>query len=1019
MSSNNFPKGSEWRKWDMHIHTPCSIVQEYGGNQPEVWEKFIADLEALPDEFKVIGINDYIFLDGYKKVLEFREKGRLKNIDLILPVIELRLDKFASLGSDDPWKKVNFHIIFSNELSADIIDTHFLKAVQHCIKIDNHEGEDDFKEIVTVQTLETLGKKIKETSTKQINESDLFVGFANLTYNFDEIFKILQATTFKDKYLTAVGKSEWDTLRWDGSAASKKKVINKADFVFTALEKSDTYQHQKNKLTEQKVNDKLLDCSDAHKFSDAEKAERRLGNCFTWLKANPTFEGLKQVSKENTRIFIGDTPPLLTRVKEHPQRYIKKLVYEKLEKPILNESWFENVELELNPGLVAIIGNKGNGKSALTDTLGLLGDTLNHDNFSFLNFKKFKSPKPNRSESFRATLYWVSNLHNQTKLLNEIPHPQAIETVKYLPQGYLETLCNENHKDFLDELRNVIFNYIPEPERLGKTNLLDLEKFTSDSIQNEIQQITVELKEANKKIVELERKDTITYKEQTQSNLEKKQTDLAAHQQTKPVAIEPLNDPTTTEKTKLVSADIAEKKNRVAELENAITDNSQKQSAILLSKANLERVLSSLTLLENEYTKTKDEITTTLSSNGINVDDVIKLAIKRDAIKSKLSELAAQLEALNKLINPNEPEGLPAKVIELKKNLIDLQNTLDEPSRLYQKYLNDLQQWTKTDKEIVGEPQIFGTLKYFESELNYLNTKLSEDLSNAKAKRKEVLKKLFGKKLEILNSFRVFYQPITDFFSQNGDILKEYEIKLDVENKLTGFEEKFLSQINAGLKGSFYGADDGRRKLLEIIFNNKWETETDIIAFLDAITDHLDFDKRPNFNNEKREVDKQLKSGYSVEELYNFLFGLEYLEPTYKLKLNDKNIEGLSPGERGALLLIFYLALDRNDMPLIIDQPEENLDNQSVYNLLAQFIKNAKEKRQVIIVTHNPNLAVVCDADQIVHVSIQKHNNNKVILNSGALENPEINKAVVDILEGTYAAFDTRDFKYKVIPRKN
>ena len=124
------------------------------------------------------------------------------------------------------------------------------------------------------------------------------------------------------------------------------------------------------------------------------------------------------------------------------------------------------------------------------------------------------------------------------------------------------------------------------------------------------------------------------------------------------------------------------------------------------------------------------------------------------------------------------------------------------------------------------------------------------------------------------------------------------------------------------------------------------------------------------------------------------------------------------PGERGALLLIFYLALDKNDMPLIIDQPEENLDNQSVYNLLAQFIKNAKEKRQVIIVTHNPNLAVVCDADQIVHVKIEKHNNNKVILHSGALENHDINKAVVDILEGTYAAFDTRDMKYKVIPRK-
>jgi len=1018
MSEKKFPRGSEWSKWDLHVHTPCSIVQEYGGDQPEVWEKFIADLEGLPTEFKVIGINDYIFLDGYRKVLKFREQGRLKNIDLILPVIELRLDRFASLGAEDTWKKVNFHIIFSNELSADVIEANFLKAIPHKLKIDAEGGEIDFNEIATPQTVTELGKKIRETSTREINDSDLKTGFNSLAFNYDIIFEKLGAGTFKDKYLTAIGKTEWDTMRWDGSPGVKKTVINNADFVFTALEKPETYQHQKNKLTEQKVNDMLLDCSDAHKFSSGDKPERRIGNCFTWLKANPTFEGLKQVSKEETRIFIGDLPPLIKRVKDHPQRYIKKLVFEKLESPTLNESWFENIELELNPGLVAIIGNKGNGKSALTDTMGLLGDTPNHNDFSFLNTRKFKSPKPNRSESFSATLHWESNLNNETKPLNAIPHPQAVEKVKYLPQGYLETLCNENHSNFLDELRNVIFTYIPEPKRLGKTNLLELEKFTSDSIQKEIQQILIELKEINKTIVSLEKRDNLTHREQTASNLEKKKTDLAAHQLTKPVAIDPPNDPAITEKNKEVSGKITETKSKVDALEASITENNQKQTAVLLSKAKLDKVLGDLTILENEFNKTKAEISPTLIANSINPEDVVTLTIKREPITAKTRDHTAQLDGINKLLNPIDPESLPAQVAELKKKLSELQNTLDTPSRLHQKYLTDTQLWTKAEMEIVGSSVRVGTLKYYEDELKYINEKIANDLTIETTKRKDILKKLFGKKKEILDSYRGFYQPITDFFSKNGDVLKEYEIKLDVENKLNGFEDKFLSQINAGSKGSFHGTDDGRRKLIDIIFNSKWEREDDIISFLDTITDNLKSDKRPNFNDEKREVDKQMKGGYSVENLYNFLFGLEYLEPTYKLKLNEKNIEGLSPGERGALLLIFYLALDRNDMPLIIDQPEENLDNQSVYNLLAQFIKNAKEKRQVIIVTHNPNLAVVCDADQIVHVRIEKHNNNKVILQSGALENHDINTAVIDILEGTYAAFDTRDMKYKVIPRR-
>ncbi len=657
------------------------------------------------------------------------------------------------------------------------------------------------------------------------------------------------------------------------------------------------------------------------------------------------------------------------------------------------------------------------GKSALADTIGLLGDTPNYGHFSFLNDKKFKKIKPNRSTSFKATLNWESGLLPETKLLSDISHGQAIEKVKYLPQGYLETLCNDNHTNFLNELRNVIFTYIPEEKRFNKSNLEELEQFTADSIEKEIQQIASDIKNTNQGIVYLEKKETESYKAQIESNLAQKKIDLEAHNQTVPPVVAPPTDTDNLEKTKGVNENIESKKKQLSGLELSLSENKTKQTEASLSKINLEKVLTSVTLLENEYTKTKGAITPALTANSINVDDVIKLTIKRDVVRNKLTEIAIQLEALDKLVNPAMQESIPFQISELNKQLLELQNTLDESSRVYQKYLSDKEAWEKAKNSIIGDVNQLGTIKYFENELTYITTKLAEELSTEIIKRKELLKKLFAKKLEILNSFKTFYQPITDYFSKEGDILKEYEIKLDVENKLTGFEDKFLAQISSGAKGSFYGSEDARRKLLEIVQHSKWETEDDIVSFLDTIIDNLKFDKRPN-NDEKREVDKQLKSDYTVEGLYDFLFTINYLEPIYKLKLNEKNIEELSPGERGALLLIFYLALDRNDIPLVIDQPEENLDNQSVYNLLAQFIKRAKQKRQVIIVTHNPNLAVVCDVDQIIHIKIEKHNKNKVTINSGALEDPEINNAVVDILEGTYAAFDTRDMKYKVIPRK-
>ncbi len=75
-------------------------------NTPENWERFISNLERLPSEIKVIGINDYIFIDGYKRVLNEKQKGRLSNIELILPVIELRIDKFANVSEDDPFLKL-------------------------------------------------------------------------------------------------------------------------------------------------------------------------------------------------------------------------------------------------------------------------------------------------------------------------------------------------------------------------------------------------------------------------------------------------------------------------------------------------------------------------------------------------------------------------------------------------------------------------------------------------------------------------------------------------------------------------------------------------------------------------------------------------------------------------------------------------------------------------------------------------------------------------------------------------
>ncbi|WSH29997.1 hypothetical protein U8P75_26555 (plasmid) [Rhizobium beringeri] len=151
-----------------------------------------------------------------------------------------------------------------------------------------------------------------------------------------------------------------------------------------------------------------------------------------------------------------------------------------------------------------------------------------------------------------------------------------------------------------------------------------------------------------------------------------------------------------------------------------------------------------------------------------------------------------------------------------------------------------------------------------------------------------------------------------------------------------------------------------------------------------------------------------------IKKFYDFLYSLEYFEARYELRLGGKDLNQLSPGEKGLLLLVFYLHLDTDNSPLIIDQPEDNLDNDSIFLVLAKCIREAKKTRQVVLVTHNPNLAVGADAEQIVYVQLDKVNGYKFSYDCGSIENPNTNGHIIKILEGSRPAFVQRRLKYQI-----
>lgn len=154
------------------------------------------------------------------------------------------------------------------------------------------------------------------------------------------------------------------------------------------------------------------------------------------------------------------------------------------------------------------------------------------------------------------------------------------------------------------------------------------------------------------------------------------------------------------------------------------------------------------------------------------------------------------------------------------------------------------------------------------------------------------------------------------------------------------------------------------------------------------------------------------------KQFAHWLYGSEHISVKYEIVYDGVDIRRLSPGTRGIVLLLLYLALDDfDDRPLIIDQPEENLDPKSVFEELVQLFIAAKEKRQVIMVTHNANLVINTDADQIILAEAGPQNGSglpQITYKAGGLENKEIRKAVCDILEGGEEAFRERARRLRV-----
>jgi energy-coupling factor transporter ATP-binding protein EcfA2 len=990
---SKYPQGSTWRRWDLHVHTPASIVQDYGGDTPSAWDAFIARLKALPKDIAVLAINDYLFVDGYEKLLARRSE--LPQIAEIFPAIEFRLNTFSGTASNN--RRHNFHVLFDPSVSPATIREQLLNCMSTGYLLENKEA---WNRTPTVGSLTELGKMMKKTAPAGNSihaKSDLQVGFESITYKRDDILKHLEKDCFVGKFLIAIGYSEWDQARWDQSAAEKRDLINRAHFSLVSNDDVAKIAEHVQELESQKLNSLILHSSDAHDIA-------RLGGTKLWIKADPTFAGLKQVMNERERVFLGDQPP---RFKQ-PHQVIERIAISN------SNGWFETqCQLDLNEGLVAVIGGRGSGKSALTEMLACAVGAADESDDSFVR----KAAKhPSSIDGATVTLTWADG--SQTTGTAGDVFAEDSGLIKYLPQKAVEALCAPtNSGPLVAQIENVIFQALDDTTRMGasefaelKTNLLRSYEIEKDDVRARLGGLNAEFQKLSEGVALIPAK---------KKDLEGKKKELARLQAELPKL------PPTDQKGQ-------------DELAGLIALKRVLEDQVVLLKKQQERIVelqARVRVFQASFETFYREITEGARSVGISQLAAFTQPFDAALILGAMNARSAELDALILQLRTGTKSQI-ARSLQVDTSAWSFEN-LDALNALVLRRTSETKafetQKVKFQLQKAKIDQAEKTIVALESEIKQLETVTRVRLSAVRELRFATYGEHFALLAREQAEVSRLYEPLQETLSKGSDTDRRLRFEAQLFYDVHAHLEQGLEILDRTKKGNFREilALHGALERMWQAFKRSGFSADGLKAALRAIW--LEFTEIDvDGTSTPIEVVSQLREGQTLQGFFDWLLDLRHFQVRSGLTFDDTDLKLLSPGQKGIVLLMLYLGMDQADTrPLVIDQPEDNLDNLSVYRDLIRLFRDRKRYRQIIIVTHNPNLVVNTDAEQVVIATYDGKGAPRISYSAGSLENqaehiPDtpvseledgIIERVCDVLEGGPHAFSRRSRVYTLSPK--
>ncbi|HTA74247.1 MAG TPA: hypothetical protein VK733_08255, partial [Gemmatimonadaceae bacterium] len=578
--------------------------------------------------------------------------------------------------------------------------------------------------------------------------------------------------------------------------------------------------------------------------------------------------------------------------------------------------------------------------------------------------------------------------------------PDQQPRVRYVPQGFFDKITNETIADersgFYREIQKVIFSHVPPHSRLDCTNLDDLLNALTAASQTEITRLRHRLSDVNGMIASLEDDASPRRVRALERLIIDKQAEIAALEARPPLAV-PLARGETTETDAIDALRVLE-----AELEAQRSQVEVNLARIVEQRHAIDTARQQLTSAVNDLRDTIHDTRRALEAAGVGVDlgSCVTVTLKTEPLDAARTAIDEQQGAADTLAG-----DLTLRLAETRQAQADRVQRLEQESAAYEAYRTAQVEWQQRLSALRGDtgmPAADSQLG-LQVQLRDLQEGIPVRIAELRDERNTLCRAIHEALSSLARQHSDVTRPVQEHIAADDLTRDHYRLAFNVALRPANLAPLLFGLIKQ-TGGPFHGVDAGEQRLREMVSEAEIESADGAIAFAHALLMML---------ADNHAVDPAiLKQNHSVAELYDLIFGLTYLRPSYVLALNDQPLSRLSPGERGILLLVFYLCVDRGDEPLIIDQPEGNLNNQSIVENLVPVFKKAKARRQIIIVTHNPNIAVVCDAEQIIHCTMDIAAGFRLSYESGALENPKFNRLTLDLLEGTAPAFQSRRETY-------